>query len=134
MAYELFKRTTARQSSEPALAISRTGRFQFNAGCTRLLQSKDVQSVHLLWDKDHRKIAVRDATSSKVDGAYELHYTQNGRKGCGFAAKTFLSWIGYQEDSTKVYACKWDERKLMLEVALGSSTPARARAKSASTS
>jgi hypothetical protein len=115
MSYEIFEKIV-RRDTEPRLTISTLGRFQFNSSASRILDKHPVETVLLLWDKDMRKIAVKSITK-KDDRAYRVRYAKKG-KGAGFAAKTFLIWIGYDYSETKRYPCTWNEAESMFEVLL----------------
>lgn len=118
MSYEIFEKTI-RRDTEPRVTISVLGRLQFNATASRLLYKHAVETVLLLWDKDHRKMAMK-TISKKDDRSYQLRYAKKG-KGAGFAAKTFLEWCGYDYSQTKSYPCEWNEVESMFEIPIPSS-------------
>jgi hypothetical protein len=117
MSYEIFEKIV-RRDTEPRVTISVLGRLQFNTSATRILAKNAVETVLLLWDKDARKIGVKNITK-KDDRAYTMRYARKS-KGAGFAAKTFLEWIGYNYSETKGFSCVWNEADCLFEVSLPS--------------
>ena len=115
MSYVIFEKTI-RRDTEPRVTISTLGRLQFNASASKILDKNAVETVLLQWDKDARKVAVK-SINKKDDRAYKMRYAKKG-KGAGFAAKTFLEWIGHNYSETKSYSCAWNEAESMFEVIL----------------
>jgi hypothetical protein len=120
MSYVIFEKQV-RRDTEPRVTISTLGRIQFNSSASRILDKNAVETVLLQWDKDARKVAIK-SIAKKDDRAYKVRYAKKG-KGAGFAAKTFLEWIGHNYSETKNYPCQWNEAESMFEVTLPLETP-----------
>jgi hypothetical protein len=120
MSYVIFEKTV-RRDTEPRVTISTLGRIQFNASASRILDKNAVETVLLQWDKDARRVGIKSITK-KDDRAYKMRYAKKG-KGAGFAAKTFLEWIGHNYSETKNYPCEWNEAESMFEVTLPIEAP-----------
>jgi len=120
MSYVIFEKTV-RRDTEPRVTISTLGRIQFNSSASRILDKNAVETVLLQWDKDARKVGIK-SIAKKDDRAYKMRYAKKG-KGAGFAAKTFLEWIGHNYSETKNYPCEWNEAESMFEVTLPIEVP-----------
>lgn len=107
MAWEIYEKRV-RRSTSPTLTISKLGRVTFNAAATDVLKAQKASNVLLLWDKEARKIGVRVATK-KDTRTYTVNYA-NSVNSAGFAAKTFLRYISYNDKETKAYPCEWDAK------------------------
>lgn len=111
MSFEIFSRKI-QWKGNPAATLSRIGRFALNKAATVKFEKDAVENVLLLWDKDRRMIGVRPITK-KDTRAYRLHYGKKGN-GCGFSAKTFFHYIGYDYTETKTFPATWDEQDMAL--------------------
>lgn len=115
MSYEVFERTVFRVE-EPALSLMPDGRIALNAAAARLLQDAAVKFALLLYDKTHRKIALK-ATTKGDTNAYAVSMTRGSHSG-SLRAKAFLSYIGWFPTKRTTLPATWYEKDKMLEVTL----------------
>jgi len=108
MAYEIYERKVVRAGS-PAISISAGGRMSFNKIASEIMEKEAFDFVLLLWDKEHRKMAIRPITK-KDSRSYRIHYSKR-RNGAGFHAKTFLDYVGYTHGTggTKAIPATWNQ-------------------------
>jgi hypothetical protein len=79
MAYEVFDNKATRLGS-PALTIATDGRLALNADAGDLLKGLGAKFVHLLWDAEARKIALRPL--AKADSrSYKLSVPHAHKRG-----------------------------------------------------
>jgi hypothetical protein len=110
MAFEIFSRKIQR-GGPPSVTFTTLGRLSFNMTATAQFEKNAVENVLLLWDKEKRLIGVRPITKKDLR-AYKVHYGKKGN-GCGFSAKTFLRYIGYNEGNTRSTPARWNEQEEM---------------------
>jgi hypothetical protein len=113
MAYEVFTRKIIRTGS-PTVSVSRLGRIGLNQSASHAMEITSETLVLLLWDKEHKKIAIKKVTN-KDARAYRITLSN---KSSGFSAKTFLDYIGYDYSQTRSFPAEWNEQEKMLEVQL----------------
>ena len=89
-----------------------------NKAATAILEDKSTKNVILLWDKDSKRIALKLLSGPDTTlNAYKIHYGVKGN-GAGFAAKTFLEFIGFDSSKSRSFRADWNEKEQMLEVQL----------------
>lgn len=115
MAYEVFKRTTARVD-KPTVAIAPDGRMAVNAAAVRILSAASVKHVLLLWDQEGHRLAIKATQKSDKD-AYALSIAPGTYSG-GIRAQAFLSHIGWNARRRETLPATWNETEKMLEVEL----------------
>jgi hypothetical protein len=115
MPYEVFQKKTARIGS-PAVTFTSKNRVMLNSFAARILHKNAVEFVLLLWDRENRKVAVRPITK-KDSRSYKLSYGRN-QNGCGFAAKSFMDYIGWKSDEKQSFPARWNEEEEILEFSL----------------
>ncbi len=115
MAYKVYKRSSVRVG-QPMLSITPYGRIYLNAAAVRILKSKGVNSVLLLWDDVDSKIALKAARTSDRN-AYTVSIVPDAHSG-SLKAKSFLSFIGWRAPERTTLQATWNEEGKMLEVAL----------------
>jgi len=114
MAYELFVNRGARTGwIEPAVGITKTGRFNMNKPLTQLLRSKKAQFVLLFWDPDHRRIGIKP--SGKDNRAYQVAYNERDN-GSGFHGTHFLQHIGFDNSVVRRLFVEYNEKDGMFEI------------------
>jgi hypothetical protein len=105
MAYEVFDNKATRLGS-PALTIATDGRLALNA-----------KFVHLMWDADARKIALRPL--AKADSrSYKLSVPHAHKRGMLVSASTFLRYIGWPTSKRVTLPAEWNEKEKILEAVL----------------
>jgi hypothetical protein len=109
MPWEIYEKVV-RRSTSPTLTISKLGRMTFNAAATEVLKTQKASLVLLMWDKEARKIGVRLAAKKDAHTIYTVNYAVKNNS-AGFAAKTFLRYISYDDRQTKAYPCEWDPKE-----------------------
>src|SRR5579871_986634 len=114
MAYEVFERTSTRVE-EPAISVRPEGRIAVNAASARILKQAGIKTVVLLWDKSHRKIALKAASKADMN-AYAVSFT--GTHSGIIRAKAFLEHIGWMTLRSRMLPATWNEKEKMLEVTL----------------
>ena len=113
MAYEIYERKTTRTVA-PAVTISPTGRFAFNAAITRLFQKHHVEDVLLMFDKEQRRIAVRPITKKDVR-SYKVTFSHS-KTGSNTSGKSFLEWANLDLSKRRTYPAEWMEEEGLLEI------------------
>jgi hypothetical protein len=114
MAYEVFERTSARVE-EPTITLRSEGRIAINAAAVRILKQVGIKNVLLLWDRSHRKIALKAAQKAETN-AYAVSFTGN-HSGI-VRGKAFLEHIGWTTSQSQMFPATWNEKEKMLEITL----------------
>lgn len=114
MGYELFK-NRAHKFGSPQLTI-RGGRIFFNADAGDLLAKTGMKYIHVLWDAEERKLAIRPI--AKQDGnAFAVSF-KKGRRGGTFSVGSFLKYIQWRADESVVVPILWNEKEHLFEASL----------------
>ena len=115
MGYEIYKREVVRVST-PAITLNKRGRLVFNVSATKKLNDMGVENAFLLWDKDHRRFAIRP-TSKKDERAVKVRFAAK-RKWAAISAKGFLEHIGHDLTKTVSLPAVWNDTESMFEVSM----------------
>ena len=115
MGYEIYQRVVLRVST-PAITLNKRGRLVFNVSATKKLDDLGVENAFLLWDKEHRKFAIRP-TSKKDPRAVKVRFAAK-RKWAAISAKGFLEHIGHNLTKTVSLPAVWSDTENMFEVAM----------------
>ena len=115
MAYELFDSKAIRLGA-PSLTLTRDGRIVLNADAADLLRRAGGKFVHLLWDADALKIALKPL--GKADGAAFKLTSKIGKRGMVISGSTFLRHIGWSLSKSARLEAAWNEERKMLEASL----------------
>gem|GEM_PF-1168876 len=116
MAYEVFDNKATRLGS-PALTIATDGRFSLNADAGDLLKELGAKFVHLLWDAEARRIALRPLTRAD-SRSYKLSVPNAHKRGMVVSASTFLRYIGWPLSKRVTLPAEWNGKERILEVVL----------------
>lgn len=73
--YEVFEKKATR-SGFPAVSITPAGKLDLNAAAVRKFREAAAENVLLLWDKTHRKIAIR-VISKRDTRSFKVSYFRN---------------------------------------------------------
>lgn len=111
--WEIFTRKV-RRSGNPTVSFTTLGRIALNTIATAPFEKEAVEFVLVMWDSARHQIGVRPITK-KDSRSYKVAYGKKGN-GCGFSAKTFLDYIGYDYSETRSFPVKWDEPEAMYVV------------------
>lgn len=116
--YELFEKKAAKVEF-PAVSVTPDGKLALNAAAGRKFREERAEYVFLLWDKTHRKIAIRiipkrDTRSFKV--SYSRKY------GAAISAASFLRFIAWKETKRVMFPAVWNGEQRMLEFSLKETT------------
>ena len=114
MAYELFHNKAAKAGA-PQLTI-RGGRIALNAHAGDILVKAGMRFVHILWDSELCKLALKPIT--KVDEKAFRLSVPAGKRGGTFSAQSFLNYIHWNATKPIVVAAEWNERERLLEARL----------------
>ncbi len=114
MAYEVFERTATRVD-EPTISLRPQGRVAINAAGVRILKQAGIKAVLLLWDRAHRKVALKAASKAEMN-AYAVSFTSS-HSGT-VRAKAFLDHIGWITSHSQMFPATWNEKEKMLEITL----------------
>lgn len=128
MPYTIFERKV-RRTVEPAISLMKLGRLTLNKAAAAYLSDVGTNQVHLLWDGDARRFAIRPVFKKDDSRAYLVVFGadrpmgRNGKKrgptvGASINCKTFLDYIGVNYSVTRSYAATWNEKDNMIEVTL----------------
>ena len=116
MAYEVFDNKATRLGS-PAVTIATDGRLALNADAGDLLKGLGAKYVHLLWDSEARKIALRPL--AKADSrSYKLSVPNPHKRGMLVSASTFVRYIGFPLSKRVTLPAQWNEKEKILEAIL----------------
>jgi hypothetical protein len=116
MAYEVFDNKATRLGS-PALTIATDGRLALNADAGDLLKGLGAKFVHLLWDAEARKIALRPL--AKADSrSYKLSVPHAHKRGMLVSGSTFMRYIGWPLSKRVTLPAEWNEKEKILEAVL----------------
>src|SRR5260370_37378970 len=88
MAYEVFENKADRLGT-PALTIATDGRFSLNADAGDLLRAVKAKFVHILWDAEARKIALRPVAKPE-EHTYRLTSSTAHNRGMYLSATAFM--------------------------------------------
>jgi hypothetical protein len=116
MAYEVFDQKAARLGS-PALTIATDGRLALNSDAGDLMKGLGATFVHLLWDPEARKIALRPLVKSD-SRSYRLSVPHAHKRGMLVSASTFLRYIGWPLSRRVTLPARWNEKERILEAVL----------------
>ena len=114
MAYELFD-SKATKIGTPALTIA-SFKISFNADAGDVLRSVGARYVHVLWDAQACKMAVRPAPKADAN-SYKLTFPQ-GKRGATLSAQSFLNHIQWKTKVPQVLPVTWNEKEQLLEASL----------------
>ena len=115
MAYQLFKRKSA-IIAEPRLTI-RNDKIALNQAAVDLVAKKGARWVHILWDSDNRKAAIRPALKQD-ENTYRLSL-RGGQRGAVLSVGTFLKYIEWPLDGPPVAVTpNWNVEDHVLEATL----------------
>ena len=116
MAYEVFDIKATRLGS-PAFTIATDGRIALNTDAGDLMEEVGAKFVHLLWDSEARKIALRPL--AKADArAYKLSVPHAHKRGMLVAASTFMRYVGWPLSKRVTLPAEWNEKEKILEATL----------------
>jgi hypothetical protein len=116
MAYKVFDNKATRLGS-PALTIATDGRIALNADAGDTLRAVGARFVHLLWDAEARKIALRPL--AKGDSrSYKLTVPSAHKRGMAVSGATFLRHIGWSLSDRVTLPLEWNEKEKILEAVL----------------
>jgi hypothetical protein len=115
LAYEVFKRTSVRVDT-PALSIVPGGRVAINSAACRLLLEAGVKTVVVLWDRTAHKMAVKAAPKGERN-SFTVTFASDHHAG-SFAAKSFLSHIGWNAPKRERLPTTWNAAEKMFEATL----------------
>src|ERR1700722_19571803 len=111
MAYEVFDNKFVKFGS-PRLTISR-GRILFNADAGDILAGVGAKFVHILWDRERCRLAIRPV--AKEDGrSFRLTFAKGKRSGA-VTAMSFLNSIQWRGLSATVVDASWNKSEGLLE-------------------
>jgi hypothetical protein len=116
MAYEVFDNKATRLGS-PALTITTDGRVVLNADAGDVLRAAGAKFVHLLWDAEARKIALRPLRRADVR-SYKLTVPHAHKRGMAVSAVTFLRHVGQSLSERVTLPAEWNEKEKILEAVL----------------
>lgn len=114
MAYVLFE-SKAVKIGTPALTIAGI-RVSFNADAGDILHRIGARYLHVLWDSDACKVALRP-TAKADENAYKITFPK-GKRGASFSAQSFLNHIHWNASSPKLVPVAWNEKEKLLEASL----------------
>lgn len=118
MGYTVFERKVTRVGT-PTVSISKLGRIMFNKTAAEIIKEAGAQNVHLLWDADSRKFAIRPIFTKPDSRSYMVRYGNGSAlSGANVNSKTFLDYIGIDYSETRTYAATWNAKEMLLEVEL----------------
>ncbi|MGA8597012.1 MAG: hypothetical protein WB676_20055 [Bryobacteraceae bacterium] len=115
MAYEIFEKKATRIGT-PAVTFSSKDRLSINAAGAKIFHQIAVESVLLLWDREHHRAAIRPITK-KDSRAYKVTYGLKAN-GVSFSARSFLNHIGWQSKEKFTVPATWNEEQSILEFEL----------------
>lgn len=116
VAYEVFDIKASRLGS-PALTIAADGRLALNADAGDLMKGLGAKFVHLLWDAEARKIALRPLPRADAR-AYKLSVPHAHKRGMLVAASTFMRYVGWPPSRRVTLPAEWNEKEKLLEAVL----------------
>jgi hypothetical protein len=109
MAYEVFDNKATRLRS-PEVTIATDGRLALNADAGDLVKEVGAKFVHLLWDAEARKIALRPL--AKLDSrSYTLSVPYAHKRGMLVSASTFMRYIGWPLSKRVTLPAQWNEKE-----------------------
>src|SRR5258708_38189839 len=112
MAFEKFlNKSTAKHG--PTMAIKPDGRLRLNADATALLRDLGATRIHLLWDKERRRIGPKAAPSDDAS-AYKLTFG-NKQHSIDIGAKAFLRHIGLELKKKIDTSIEWNEGEQLFQ-------------------
>jgi len=114
MAYEVFKRTSARVDT-PTLSIGPDGRITINAAAVRIAREARVKSVLLLWDWTTHRLAIK-VTHRDDRNSYALSIASSHSG--SLRAKSFLRHIGWKARKRETVLAAWNAEERMFEATL----------------
>lgn len=89
-----------------------------NADAGDLLHRAGAKFVHIMWDSDARKVALRPLTrADKI--AFKLT-SKAGRRGMAITAGSFLRYIRWNSANSATVPVEWNEESKVLEASLPS--------------
>ena len=113
MPYEKIE-SLARRNNGPTLVVSSGGRFRLNAEATGKFREVGASRVAILWDKQHRKLALKVAPENDIS-AFRLTYSK-AQNSADIGAKAFLAQVALSTDRKSVYVqLTWNEAESMYE-------------------
>lgn len=112
--YEVFEKKATR-SGFPAVSITPAGKLDLNAAAVRKFREAAAENVLLLWDKTHRKIAIR-VISKRDTRSFKVSYFRNW--GAAISGASFLRFIGWRGTKRVTFPAAWNEEQRMLEFSL----------------
>jgi hypothetical protein len=100
-----------------------------NKSAAAFLQDTGATHIHLLWDPEARKFAVRPVFKKDDPRAYLIFFGEDrppgpdGKQrgptvGASINCKTFLDHIGVDYSATRAYPATWNKEESLLEVVL----------------
>ena len=115
MAYEVFKRTTARIDT-PTLSLVPDGRISINAAATRVCLHFGIKWVLLLWDAPNHRIALK-ATQKGDKNAHAVSIGPASHSG-SLRATSFLKYVGWKARKREMIPATWNDKERMFEATL----------------
>jgi hypothetical protein len=107
------KRRPRTYRGAPRVHLDPQGRIALNVSATRHLP-EDCRYVHVLWDRERRRLAVQPAPDD--ENAYRL--TRHDRRGSVFTARRELRARGLVPSQGQSFRATWDAQAGLLEVSL----------------
>lgn len=128
MPYTIFERKVKRLSN-PTISIMKMGRLTLNKAAAAYLAEVGTTHVHLLWDAEARRFAIRPVFKKDDPRAYLVAFGADrpvgpdGKKrgptvGASINCKTFLDHIGVSYKTTRAYPTRWNAQDNLLEIDL----------------
>ena len=117
MPYKIFEKKAARGASPPTISLSAaSGRLGLNKAAADLLIQATADHVLLLWDDETNMIAIRPV-KKRDERSFRITFG-TGKSSAAISAKSFLSFVGHNDDATKRYPAKWNDAEGALEADL----------------
>jgi hypothetical protein len=93
------------------------GRIAINAAAVRIFKEARISSVLLLWDEKNHRMALKAAQKNDKN-AYAVSFSEG--RSASIRAKSFVAHIRWKARNRERLSASWNEKELLLEVALPS--------------
>lgn len=115
MAYKKFESRSSRKGIA-TIALRPDGRLRLNSDATIQARNLGMKRVHLFWDKERRRIALKRASDGDST-AYKLTFSA-GQNSTDIGAKAFLKYVGLDLKKKLDVQLDWSDEEKMFEAKL----------------
>lgn len=114
MAFEVFDSGTARPAGAPAISMQASGVMRLNVESVEILKRERVKRVLILWDGEHKKLAIKPIGSADPR-AYRISFNSQGNM-ASIATKAFARSIGWTAAHSIKMPAEWINNMLQAKV------------------